>query len=1064
MPTHIKSDLLIAINILPLFLLCLIACENKSNVNTIGETELYFDEKLASLSSGSGGTVWIGGENGNIWRVKGNNSTSFDVGEGRVYKVLETEGKEDRRASLWIGVRNSGLQQWEMKGDSLGKLKTYSIPLKHDQYSPYDMVRIHNSMYVATTQGLYQLSLLASSDSMRLVYPAQEVLEQNYDHSFIVHNLFNYKDSILWAATEKGALRLNINNGEVKMIYPDLPISHVSVYNDTLFILSDNTLYLNQVGGVPLGKVKLPFSPKVYYQEAGTHYMADRDNILLSNDLKNFQLMPLRRKISDKCRNMILPDPKNDFVLLLMEDALWRIPNHTGVFKGNSPVKAACGGEHQAYYLTSENELYYQQGDAPTASPIYSFPKEEQIVWMRALGEKLFYYNTKQEVKEFTASPFLLKNLLFHSPRTLYQSKHKITAACLRGSADNPSIYLGVQDGLLLLDTKQRVDTVADFAHRYVTSFFAPAHSDMLYLSTLNSGMFYGTSSTQFKSISDTLLHPSAKDLIITGDYPPRLISLTNHHILLQGSIDTIPARGCDRLLYVNDTLFYALSESGIRKISIDNKGCLQDRGCFYTDIRFNRAAAFVRGQRLYLGSNLGVLTINTDKKQNTEWISFQPNTIIRLKYILVLILFVGLLMVWVVFRYVRRKHAGKKRVIKRITYLKVCVEELISFYNLSDDAERHSIEQLKAGIDNLQIDTTNRKELNHLIGQFTEEIIQRNRKATLKLLDRLEKQIGWIATTHAFECKRLLKESLETQKSNDIDRIKQQVSNNETWITEFTHLEKETKQMYERLDSCIKIEGVNAFIWQELNRITEEVGQKPLIELREALLTVKRAYDDLFSDKALTVILQFITQTEAYLNDRKEPDVVSSLLLKRLKEISQHTTSEERILLLQQLGLLDKRVEFLRIKDRIADCVETYMWQREQIVDRNERLINKKFDKELESDIARETKECVEKLERLIVSMYRLLGVTDPVVLVDLLKISNSYHQQAKVLALLIAHPRIKRSLIPGMLGIYGNLNPVISRLVNNKIKANEEILKAYMEEDPLQATFVHYILKLIE
>ena len=47
-------------------------------------------------------------------------------------------------------------------------------------------------------------------------------------------------------------------------------------------------------------------------------------------------------------------------------------------------------------------------------------------------------------------------------------------------------------------------------------------------------------------------------------------------------------------------------------------------------------------------------------------------------------------------------------------------------------------------------------------------------------------------------------------------------------------------------------------------------------------------------------------------------------------------------------------------------------------------------------------------------------------------------------------------------MLGMYGNLNPVISRLVNNKVKPNEDWLRSYIEKHP--TSIVAYILKLTE
>jgi len=63
---------------------------------------------------------------------------------------------------------------------------------------------------------------------------------------------------------------------------------------------------------------------------------------------------------------------------------------------------------------------------------------------------------------------------------------------------------------------------------------------------------------------------------------------------------------------------------------------------------------------------------------------------------------------------------------------------------------------------------------------------------------------------------------------------------------------------------------------------------------------------------------------------------------------------------------------------------------------------------------------------------------------------------------ALLLAMPKVKRTLLPGMLGMYGNLNPVVSRLYHSKIGDNREALETYCTRCP--ASIVHYILKLSE
>ena len=79
-----------------------------------------------------------------------------------------------------------------------------------------------------------------------------------------------------------------------------------------------------------------------------------------------------------------------------------------------------------------------------------------------------------------------------------------------------------------------------------------------------------------------------------------------------------------------------------------------------------------------------------------------------------------------------------------------------------------------------------------------------------------------------------------------------------------------------------------------------------------------------------------------------------------------------------------------------------------------------------------------------------------------SILKFNGFDNQQAKVLMLLIADAKVKRTAVPGMLRVVGNLNPVISRLLKNKIKPSEDEIRQYVERHP--ASLASYILRLIE
>lgn len=99
-----------------IFLICVFvtaSCEKVEKINTLGETEYCFDERLSSLSSGADSIVWVGGETGALWRLRGDERRVYDIGEDRIYKVV-SEKNDSRKEICWIGVRNSGLQKWEM--------------------------------------------------------------------------------------------------------------------------------------------------------------------------------------------------------------------------------------------------------------------------------------------------------------------------------------------------------------------------------------------------------------------------------------------------------------------------------------------------------------------------------------------------------------------------------------------------------------------------------------------------------------------------------------------------------------------------------------------------------------------------------------------------------------------------------------------------------------------------------------------------------------------------------------------------------------------------------------
>lgn len=149
-------------------------------------------------------------------------------------------------------------------------------------------------------------------------------------------------------------------------------------------------------------------------------------------------------------------------------------------------------------------------------------------------------------------------------------------------------------------------------------------------------------------------------------------------------------------------------------------------------------------------------------------------------------------------------------------------------------------------------------------------------------------------------------------------------------------------------------------------------------------------------------------------------------------------------------------------IKEEIASLMGEYASIRNRVERENEERITRKFDTGLSLEIAECTRRVTESIEKQVTAFYENMVKTDKEILSGVLDFSNFGNQPAKVLALLIACPKVKRLHIPGMLCIYGNLNPVISRLVNNKLKTNHEWLRDYVKANP--TSMVYYILRLIE
>ena len=141
---------------------------------------------------------------------------------------------------------------------------------------------------------------------------------------------------------------------------------------------------------------------------------------------------------------------------------------------------------------------------------------------------------------------------------------------------------------------------------------------------------------------------------------------------------------------------------------------------------------------------------------------------------------------------------------------------------------------------------------------------------------------------------------------------------------------------------------------------------------------------------------------------------------------------------------------------------MKNYIQAHDEVVKENEERIKKKFDTKLFADIESATRHITQEMAQVSDSFFNAFVATDKAICEDIFHFTTVNSQQVRVLILLLAIPKVKRTLLPGMLGIYGNLNPVVSRLYHSKIGDNRKALTDYCEQNP--SSIVHYILKLSE
>ena len=1051
---NISTKKRLLVNWLCLMLLFIITgCKETTTSRSLSEREFHYDDRLSTLSIDKNG-YWIGGETGVIWHINGQNRKRFYTGLDRIYDI---ERDSNQSNQIWVATRNAGLQLWNIAGDTLIHKTTFEIPSKGSRYSPYSIEIIDGNLFVATSQGLFSMPLNQQQQGLKPLYPIHINDTSRYSEPFLVNNLCHVGNKWLFASTQAGVISIDLSTKKIELRHKGENIRNVTIYDGKLYILSDKQLTIEGFDGTESKTFSLPQSVLSFYKASSTYYFITSSTILLSDNLERFVSIPLRNNIPDNPHQIAIADDGNGFSILLTKNAIWRIPHHLGFFNANPPIIAACVSDKDLLYVNNQHELFRQKAGEQVATKIYDFENDELPKELYANGEDIYYYNANNQLFRLSLGNHYLVNQLFKRPQLLAKPKTRITSMALLSHQSR--ILLGVQDYLLSIDTQNgKTDTIKAMNNRYITAFHQAQNSDDIYIATLNNGVFV-EKGEQIKQVAGTQDKVFISSLLTYGQQNPQLLLLTNHHLQIQGA-DSIRTEGSCRMFCINDSIIYTIPETGIHKYKIKG-GRLIDSGSFFADIHFNAQAGFILDNTLYIGSDLGVLQLTPGKEEAAEWITFDDK-VPSLQLIGIILFTLICIFIIIFFSYRRHRILTYRQLQMSKDDLRKRLEALDTLKDRLTENERNTLDSISHEIDSINISSQSLRINNEQFAKLSARIARLNRDTALQMVKYLNNQIARIKQFEVYERDSMVHDSEEARNTYNIEIIIEQCRRNEVWLNHIQELKERLNKIHRSTQDTLVLKGLNDGMKERLHRILNESKQHSVAEVYTDFIAVKNQYENIFTPEGLKVIREYISESIEQLKKLEGYEVMTKALTAELQSIEKDIDNRDRIVLLRILQTIDNRINQIKQLNTLQQLMQEYAAVHENVVQENEERRMKKFNSKLFADIESATRDITDQIADVSDKFFKNFATTDKEICKEVFHFTASNSQQVRVLILLLAMPRVKRTLLPGMLGIYGNLNPVVSRLYHSKIGDNNAVLTAYCKENP--ASIVNYILKLSE
>lgn len=357
-------------------------CNDKDTNYTFDESEYYSNEQLASISSDNDSLFWIGTEYGKVCQLTDSGWKSFHVAADRIYFVRHTN------KNYWIGIRNGGIQRYDFNGTTFRLQQTYPLAVKQNSYSAYDALSINGKMWVCTSQGLFILDN-DTATHLRLIYPSKATSPHMEGQACVVRKLVQINRNNLVAATDNGLLHIHLPSYKITKTHEGKKIDDIAVVQGKLYVLSGNQFDVFKDDNQQT--YPLHFTASSFYVSEGMFCFFSVNEAHLSMDLKTFKSIPLRRKIPINSSNVASMDKGRNAMLLVTDNALWRIPIHLYLFSSNIPIVAASLDNDCIWYVNAQNEIFVQKRGEQVAEKVYDFISEDPIIDMVVKDNVLYY-------------------------------------------------------------------------------------------------------------------------------------------------------------------------------------------------------------------------------------------------------------------------------------------------------------------------------------------------------------------------------------------------------------------------------------------------------------------------------------------------------------------------------------------------------------------------------------------------------------------------------------------------------------------------------------------------